>query len=73
MTPPPTRGRWVAIVTGAISIAIAAAYLVLITVLDARGPLLPPPPEALGLSAAGAAEAVAAPASADVATAPQPG
>ena len=73
MTPPPTRGRWVAIVTGAISIAIAAAYLVLITVLDARGPLLPPPPEALGLSAVGAAEAVAAPASADVATAPQPG
>jgi hypothetical protein len=39
----------VAIVTGAISIAIAVAYLALITVLDARGPLLPPPPEALGL------------------------
>ncbi|MEY3768440.1 MAG: hypothetical protein RLZZ11_1510 [Cyanobacteriota bacterium] len=52
MTPPPTRGRWVAIVTGAISIAIAVAYLVLITVLDSRGPLLPPPPEAMGLSAA---------------------
>ena len=56
------RGRWVAIVTGAISIAIAVAYLVLITVLDARGPLQPPPPEALGLvapvsPAAGAAAA----------------
>lgn len=38
-----SRGRWVAIVTGAISIAIAVAYLALITVLDARGPLLPPP------------------------------
>jgi len=61
MTPPPTRGRWVAIVTGAISIAIALAYLVLITLLDARGPLLPPPPEALGLaplSAPGAAVVV---------------
>jgi hypothetical protein len=45
-----SRGRWVAIVTGAISIAIAVAYLALITVLDARGPLQPPPPEALGLT-----------------------
>jgi len=51
MTDPSRRGRWVAIVTGAISIAIAVAYLALITVLDARGPLLPPPPEALGLAA----------------------
>ena len=50
MTDPSRRGRWVAIVTGAISIAIAVAYLALITVLDARGPLLPPPPEALGLA-----------------------
>ncbi|MFZ9950772.1 MAG: hypothetical protein ACO3FA_00630 [Vulcanococcus sp.] len=47
MTDPSPRGRWVAIVTGAISIAIAVAYLALITVLDARGPLQPPPPEAL--------------------------
>ncbi|MFM2080295.1 MAG: hypothetical protein RLZZ219_977 [Cyanobacteriota bacterium] len=51
MTPDPRRGRWVAIVTGALSIAIGVAYLVLITALDARGPLLPPPPEALGLAA----------------------
>ena len=31
------RPRWVAIVTGAISIAIAVVYLLLIAVLDARG------------------------------------
>lgn len=43
------RPRWVAIVTGAISIAIAVVYLLLIAVLDARGPMLPPPPEALGV------------------------
>ena len=41
------RPRWVAIVTGAISIAIAVVYLLLIAVLDARGPMLPPPAEAL--------------------------
>jgi hypothetical protein len=74
MSTPPTRGRWVAIVTGAISILIAAAYLVLITVLDARGPLLPPPPEALGLapSAPPVAAAVAL-ASADAAAVPPRG
>ena len=43
------RPRWVAIVTGAISIAIAVVYLLLIAALDARGPMLPPPPEALGV------------------------
>ena len=43
-----TKGRWLAIITGAFSIAIAIVYLLLITVLDARGPMLPPPPEALG-------------------------
>ena len=46
------RGRWVAILTGALSILIGLVYLVLITVLDARGPMQPPPPEALGLTAA---------------------
>ena len=43
-----TKGRLLAIVTGAFSILIALAYLVLITVLDSRGPMLPPPQEALG-------------------------
>lgn len=41
------RGRWVAILTGALSVLIGVLYLILITVLDQRGPLLPPPPEAL--------------------------
>ena len=50
--PADRRGRWVAILTGALSILIGLVYLVLITVLDARGPMQPPPPEALGLSAA---------------------
>jgi hypothetical protein len=53
MPEPSQRGRWVAIITGAISIAIAVAYLALITVLDSRGPLMPPPPEALGLETPG--------------------
>lgn len=57
----PTRGRWVAIVTGALSVLIGVAYLVLIAVLDSRGPLLPPPPEALGLSPGADAAAVVAP------------
>ena len=43
------RQRWVAIITGALSILIGVLYLALITVLDSRGPLLPPPPEALGI------------------------
>ena len=50
-----TRGRWVAVVTGALSVLIGVAYLVLITLLDSRGPLQPPPPEALGLSVLGGA------------------
>jgi len=36
--------------TGVISVLIGVVYLVLITVLDSRGPMLPPPPEALGLA-----------------------
>jgi len=50
-TPGDTRRRWVAIMTGVISVLIGVVYLVLITVLDSRGPMLPPPPEALGLAA----------------------
>lgn len=53
------RGRWVAILTGAISVLIGVLYLILITVLDQRGPLLPPPPEALA-GVAGSAPSVAA-------------
>jgi len=65
-TPPEQRrGRWVAIVTGAISVLVAVLYLILIAVLDSRGPLLPPPPEAFGQlsvpAPAGAGVAVAAP------------
>ncbi len=49
MKPTQTKGRMVAIVTGTFSILIAIIYLVLITILDSRGPMLPPPPEALGV------------------------
>jgi len=45
--PASPRGRWVAIVTGALSVLIGVVYLALITVLDSRGPMRPPPPEAL--------------------------
>mgnify|MGYP006062970753 CR=1 FL=1 len=51
MTNSPGRPRWVAIITGAISVLIAVLYLTLITILDARGPMLPPPLEALGVEA----------------------
>ena len=44
---PPKRDRWIAVLTGAISILIGLLYLGLITVLDSRGPMRPPPPEAL--------------------------
>jgi len=67
-----TRGRWVALVTGALSVLIGVAYLVLIAVLDSRGPLQPPPPEALGFTGAGGGGvAVVSPAA--VAEAPPPG
>ena len=41
------RGKWIAVFTGAVSILIGLFYLGLITVLDSRGPMRPPPPEAL--------------------------
>ncbi len=44
-----SRGRLVAIVTGFISVIIGILYLLLIFILDARGPMLPPPPEAMGV------------------------
>ena len=67
MNQPNPQGRWVAIVTGAISILIAVAYLAFITVLDARGPMQPPPPEAFSDARA---VAVVAPASPDAAAVP---
>ena len=38
-----TRGKVVAVLTGAIAVAIALAYLLLVTLLDARGPMVPAP------------------------------
>jgi hypothetical protein len=43
----------VAIITGVISVLIGVLYLALIIVLDSRGAMVPPPPEALGLPAKG--------------------
>ena len=37
------RGKIVAILTGAISIAIAIAYLILVQILDSRGEMIPAP------------------------------
>jgi hypothetical protein len=37
------RGKLVAIITGAISIAIAIAYLILVQLLDFRGEMIPAP------------------------------
>ena len=54
------RGRWVAIVTGAISVLIGVLYLAMIVVLDSRGPLQPPPQEALGELPVSRAQALAA-------------
>ena len=44
----PSNRKILAIVTGGISVLIGIFYLILITFLDARGPMLPPPPEAFG-------------------------
>ncbi len=43
-----SKGRFIAVITGAFSIAIGIIYLILITILDSRGPMRPPPLEALG-------------------------
>mgnify|MGYP003342989101 CR=1 FL=1 len=45
------RSRWVAILTGALSILIGVLYLLVVSVLDRSGPLLPPPPEAFAEAA----------------------
>jgi hypothetical protein len=40
-------GKIVAIITGAISIAIAVAYLLLVQILDFRGEMVPAPIEVI--------------------------
>ena len=82
-TPPPlseppavttsSRGRWVAIVTGAISVLIGVLYLAMIVVLDSRGPLQPPPPEAMGELPVSRSQALAANSAALPAAAAPPG
>jgi hypothetical protein len=37
------RGKLIAIITGAISIAIAIAYLILVQLIDSRGEMIPAP------------------------------
>lgn len=37
------RGKLVAILTGAIAVVIAVGYLLLVALLDARGPMVPAP------------------------------
>ena len=37
------RGKIIAIITGAISITIAIAYLILVQILDSRGEMIPAP------------------------------
>ena len=44
----PSSRKIIAIITASISVVIGLLYLLLIFFLDARGPMLPPPPEALG-------------------------
>ncbi|MBP0017157.1 MAG: glucose-inhibited division protein A [Cyanobacteria bacterium SBLK] len=38
-----TRGKILAIITGAISIFLALVYLILVTLLDFRGEMIPAP------------------------------
>ncbi len=49
MTQNSRSGKWIALITGVFSILIGFIYLLLITLLDARGQMLPPPPEAMGV------------------------
>lgn len=40
---PFNRSKWIAIVTGAISIGLALVYLVIVQLLDMRGVMIPAP------------------------------
>lgn len=42
------RGKFIAVLTGVISILIAIAYLVIVQVLDFRGEMIPAPISQLG-------------------------
>ena len=44
------RGKIIAIITGAISILIAIAYLVLVQLLDFRGEMIPAPVDGLSIN-----------------------
>jgi hypothetical protein len=44
------RSKFIAIITGAISLVLALAYLLLVTVLDFRGEMLPAPTSQLPVS-----------------------
>lgn len=44
------RSKFIAIITGAISLILALAYLLLVTVLDFRGEMLPAPTSQLPIS-----------------------
>ena len=46
----PSRKKLLALFTALISVAIGVIYLILITILDSRGPMIPPPPEAFGVA-----------------------
>ncbi len=39
------RSKWVAIVTGAVSLLLGIAYLILVQILDWRGEMVPAPIE----------------------------
>lgn len=37
------RSKWIAIITGVISVALALAYLIVVQLLDMRGAMVPAP------------------------------
>ena len=51
MNDPLFKKRLIAITTCIFSVMVGIIYLIMIAILDARGPMLPPPPEAFGVAA----------------------